>query len=226
MIICACCSPASACRTVRSDGKPVVPQTTQNIIDQITPLPAGARLMILAPVVIDKKGAFEHIPEQYQRAGFARARVDGVVYALDEFPTLDKNYKHNIEIVVDRLVNNEESRTRWPKRGAGPGYRRRQGCGVSMPTPTKTRSYSLMYACPTTRTWRFRNWSRGPLALTARTAPARSVPAWAAAGSRPGAGHPQRPLTIAEGRHPPLQPHQYRRLVHEKAAGRGRALRL
>ena len=66
--------------------------------------------MILAPVVIDKKGAFEHIPEQYTRAGFARARVDGVVYALDEFPELDKNYKHTIEIVVDRLVNNEESR--------------------------------------------------------------------------------------------------------------------
>ena len=68
--------------------------------------------MVLAPVVIDKKGAFEHIPEQYQRAGFARARVDGVVYALDEFPTLDKNYKHTIEIVVDRLVNNKDSRSR------------------------------------------------------------------------------------------------------------------
>ncbi len=60
----------------------------------------------------DKKGAFEHIPEQYQRAGYARARVDGVVYSLDEFPELDKNYKHTIEIVVDRIVNNEESRSR------------------------------------------------------------------------------------------------------------------
>ena len=59
-----------------------------------------------------KKGAFEYIPEQYMRAGFARARVDGVVYALDEFPTLDKNYKHTIEVVIDRLVNNEESRSR------------------------------------------------------------------------------------------------------------------
>ena len=68
--------------------------------------------MLLAPVVIDKKGAFEHIPEQYQRAGFARVRVDGVVYALDEFPTLDKNYKHTIEIVIDRLVNNQDSRGR------------------------------------------------------------------------------------------------------------------
>lgn len=93
-------------------GKAVERQTTQAIVDQIRALPVGARLMILAPVVIDKKGAFEHIPEQFQRAGFARARVDGVVYALDEFPELDKNYKHTIEIVADRLVNNEESQGR------------------------------------------------------------------------------------------------------------------
>ncbi len=93
-------------------GKPVERQTTQVIVDQIASLKADARLMILAPIVIDKKGAFEHVPEQYQRAGFARVRVDGVVYALDEFPELDKNYKHRIEIVVDRLVNNSESRGR------------------------------------------------------------------------------------------------------------------
>src|SRR5579885_1078446 len=53
------------------DGRAVVRQTAANIIEQVTTLPADARLMILAPVVIDKKGAFEHIPEQYQRAGFA-----------------------------------------------------------------------------------------------------------------------------------------------------------
>ncbi len=93
-------------------SKPVVRQTTNAIVDQITGLKEDARLMILAPVIIDKKGAFEHIPEQYQRAGFARARVDGVVYALDEFPELDKNYKHTIEIVVDRVVNDADSRGR------------------------------------------------------------------------------------------------------------------
>jgi excinuclease ABC subunit A len=93
-------------------GKPVERQTTQAIVDQVAALPEKARLMILSPVVLDKKGAFEHVPEQYQRAGFARARVDGVVYSLDEFPELDKNYKHSIEIVVDRLVNDEESRGR------------------------------------------------------------------------------------------------------------------
>lgn len=93
-------------------GKPVERQTSAAIVDKVTSLPDGARLMILAPVVDDKKGAFEHIPEQFQRAGFARARVDGVVYALDEFPELDKNYKHSIEIVADRVVNDEDSRGR------------------------------------------------------------------------------------------------------------------
>jgi excinuclease ABC subunit A len=93
-------------------GREVTRQTTQAIVDQVANANVGARLMILAPVVIDKKGAFEHIPEQYSRAGFARARVDGIVYSLDEFPELDKNYKHTIEVVVDRLVNDEASRGR------------------------------------------------------------------------------------------------------------------
>src|SRR5579862_2300608 len=82
-------------------GKPVTRQTSTAIVDQVVKNSPKARLIILAPVVIDKKGAFEHIPEQFQRVGFARARVDGVVYELDEFPELDKNYKHTIEIVVD-----------------------------------------------------------------------------------------------------------------------------
>ncbi len=93
-------------------GKPVERQTSTAIVDQVVGMSSGAKLMVLAPVVIDKKGAFEHIPEQFQRAGFARARIDGVVYALDEFPELDKKYKHTIEVVVDRLVNNEESKGR------------------------------------------------------------------------------------------------------------------
>ncbi|NDC22110.1 excinuclease ABC subunit UvrA, partial [bacterium] len=86
------------------DGKAVVRQTTTGIIDQIVQNSTDKRIMVLAPIVVDKKGAFEHIPEQYQRVGFARVRVDGVVYAIDEFPELDKNYRHSIEVVVDRLV--------------------------------------------------------------------------------------------------------------------------
>ena len=85
-------------------GKAVTRRTSETIIDEIMKLPSGAKLMILAPIIKDKKGEFAHIPEQYSRTGFARARVDGVVYVLDEFPELDKKYKHNIEIVVDRIA--------------------------------------------------------------------------------------------------------------------------
>lgn len=85
-------------------GKAVHRRTAQAIIDEVMKTTEGTKLLILAPIVKDKKGEFAHIPEQYSRQGFARARVDGVVYSLDEFPTLDKKYKHDIEVVVDRLA--------------------------------------------------------------------------------------------------------------------------
>lgn len=93
-------------------GKPVEKRSPQLIVDAVLAQPEGARLLILAPIISDKKGEFAHIPEQYQRAGFARARVDGVVYSLDEWPELDKKYKHTIEVVVDRVVNNPENSSR------------------------------------------------------------------------------------------------------------------
>lgn len=93
-------------------GKPVQRRTAQAIIDEIMKLPEGAKLMVLAPIVNQKKGEFAHIPEQYARTGFARARVDGVVYALEEFPGLQKTYKHDIEIVVDRIVMKADALTR------------------------------------------------------------------------------------------------------------------
>lgn len=128
-------------------GKPVTRQTTQNIVDQIVTLPTDARLMIMAPVVSAKKGAFEHIPEQYMRAGFARARVDGVVYALDEFPVLDKNYKHTIEIVIDRLVNNEESRSRLAQSVEQALEVAEGKIRVVNADANEEFQYSLMYAC-------------------------------------------------------------------------------
>lgn len=93
-------------------GKPVSRRTPEDIIDEVMKLPAGVRLMILAPIVKSKKGEFAHVPEQYRRLGFARARVDGVIYALDEFPELDKKFKHDIEIVVDRIALADDVRTR------------------------------------------------------------------------------------------------------------------
>jgi excinuclease ABC subunit A len=130
------------------DGNPVVRQTSTGIIDQIEATTAGKRLMVLAPIVIDKKGAFEHIPEQYQRAGFARVRVDGVVYALDEFPELDKAKRHRIEVVVDRLVNDADSRSRLVQ-SVEQALEVADGKVVILDADkSETWTYSLMYACP------------------------------------------------------------------------------
>jgi len=93
-------------------GKPVSRRTPEDIIDEVMKLTDGSRLMILAPIVKSKKGEFAHIPEQYRRLGYARARVDGVVYSLDEFPSLDKKFMHNIEIVVDRIALSDDVRAR------------------------------------------------------------------------------------------------------------------
>ncbi len=93
-------------------GKSVTRRTSQAIIDEIMKTPEGTKLLILAPIVKAKKGEFAHIPEQYSRQGYARARVDGVVYALDEFPELDKKYKHDIEIVVDRVAISQALQSR------------------------------------------------------------------------------------------------------------------
>lgn len=94
------------------DGNPVSRRTPEDIIDEVMKLTAGVRLMVLAPIVKSKKGEFAHVPEQYRRLGFARARVDGVVYSLDEFPQLDKKFKHDIEIVVDRIALSDDVRPR------------------------------------------------------------------------------------------------------------------
>ncbi|HEX4662426.1 MAG TPA: excinuclease ABC subunit UvrA, partial [Candidatus Saccharimonadales bacterium] len=93
-------------------GKEVERRTPQAIVDTILSCPDGTRMLLLAPVVTDKKGEFAHIPEQYSRAGFARARVDGVIYALDEWPQLDKQRKHTIEVVVDRVVTGPDAVSR------------------------------------------------------------------------------------------------------------------
>lgn len=123
-------------------------QTTDAIVDQVAALPSGARLLLLAPIVVDKKGAFEHIPEQYSRAGFARARVDGVIYALDEFPSLDKKYKHSIQIVADRFVNDESVRTRLAQ-SVEQALEVGDGRLIAQNADTNEEfEFSLAYACP------------------------------------------------------------------------------
>lgn len=92
--------------------KPVSRRSVEDIVNEVMKLPLGSKLMLLAPIVSAKKGEFLHISEQYSAKGFSRVRVDGIIYALDEFPELNKNERHNIEIVVDRFVLNPELKTR------------------------------------------------------------------------------------------------------------------
>ncbi len=128
-------------------GKSVTRQTPTMIVDQIISSNKQAKMMVLAPIVKSKKGQFEHIPEQYQRAGFVRARVDGVVYALDEWPILDKNQRHNIEIVIDRLVNDSGSQGRLSQ-SVEQALEVAEGRVIIVNADDKIEhDYSLMYAC-------------------------------------------------------------------------------
>lgn len=93
-------------------GQRVNKQSASQIINSVLKLPKDSRVLVLAPIVNDKKGEFRHIPEELKRGGFMRVRVDGIVYDVDEFPTLDKQKKHSIEVVVDRLTISKSNRGR------------------------------------------------------------------------------------------------------------------
>ncbi len=88
-------------------GREIAQQTVDQIVDRVCTLPERTRLTVLAPVVRAKKGRHEKLLEDAKRSGFVRVRVDGSLYELTEEITLDKNIKHSIEIVVDRLIMKE-----------------------------------------------------------------------------------------------------------------------
>ena len=88
-------------------GMEIKKQTVDQMVDEIMNLPQGTRLQLLAPVVRGRKGAHAKLFEQAKRSGYVRVRVDGNIYELSEEISLDKNIKHNIEILVDRLIIKE-----------------------------------------------------------------------------------------------------------------------
>ena len=89
-------------------GKEIQQQTIDQIIDQVLELPEATRIQVMAPVVRGKKGTHQKLLEDARKSGYVRCRVDGSLYDLTEEIELDKNKKHNIEIVVDRLVIRED----------------------------------------------------------------------------------------------------------------------
>ena len=93
-------------------GKEIRQQTIDQIIDQILELEEGTRIQVLAPVVRSRKGEYVKVFEDARKSGYVRTRVDGILYELTEEIKLEKNKKHNIEIVVDRLVVRPDIRQR------------------------------------------------------------------------------------------------------------------
>ena len=93
-------------------GDPVSRQSAQQIVDQILTLPEATKFHVLAPVVRERKGEFLDLWKDFTTQGFARVRVDGTVYGLDEVPKLKKQEKHSIEVVVDRLTAKASSKQR------------------------------------------------------------------------------------------------------------------
>ncbi len=93
-------------------GREISQQSIEQIADQVMLMPEGTRLLVTAPMVQGRKGEHREVLEEARRKGFVRARVDGEIIDLNEPVSLDKKYKHDIEIVVDRIVINDEIRSR------------------------------------------------------------------------------------------------------------------
>ncbi|RJF93945.1 excinuclease ABC subunit UvrA [Sphingomonas cavernae] len=93
-------------------GLPIAAQTVSQMVDRVMQLPEGTRFYLLAPVVRGRKGEYRKELAEWQKAGFTRVRIDGEFYEIEEAPALDKKYKHDIEVVVDRIAVREGIETR------------------------------------------------------------------------------------------------------------------
>ncbi|MCP5398412.1 MAG: excinuclease ABC subunit UvrA [Sphingobium sp.] len=93
-------------------GEPISAQTVSQMVDRVMQLPEGTRLYLLAPVVRGRKGEYRKELAEWQKAGFTRVRIDGEFYTIEDAPALDKKYKHDIEVVVDRIAVKPDIATR------------------------------------------------------------------------------------------------------------------
>ena len=132
-------------------GRQVVRQTAGQIVDQILELPEGTKLMLLAPVIDDKKGEHRQIAAELKKAGYTRLRVNGQIVEIEDFPTLDKQKKHTIEAVVDRLATDPELRQRLTE-SIEQGLNLSDGIiKVYQPDTETAQVFSEHYACPVHR---------------------------------------------------------------------------
>ncbi|MCL2471847.1 MAG: excinuclease ABC subunit A, partial [Propionibacteriaceae bacterium] len=134
-------------------GEPISRQTPQQIVDRLLDLPEGTRFQILAPIVTGRKGEYRDVFTELATNGYARVRVDGQVYPVTEPPVLDKQKKHDIDVVVDRLAAKPDARQRMAD-SVETALKLANGVVsvdfVDQPedSPTRQRRYSEKMACP------------------------------------------------------------------------------
>ena len=128
-------------------GVEIKQQALDSIVDRIMEMEEGTRIQILAPVVRGRKGEYAKLFDDYRRSGYVRVRVDGIIYDLGEDIPLDKNKKHNIEVVVDRLVVREDIKMRLVGSCETASKLSNGLIVVSVPDGEET-TYSQRYSCP------------------------------------------------------------------------------
>ncbi len=107
-------------------GREVSQQTVQQIVDAVLNLPGGSRIMLLAPLIQGRKGEYKNIFEEMRRSGYVRVRVDGKIYDLSDEIELDKQKKHTIEVVVDRLVIHKRQEVSTPVEGTTESFQQEE----------------------------------------------------------------------------------------------------
>ncbi len=131
-------------------GKEIRQQTIDQITDKILSLPAGTKFLVLAPIVRGQKGTHEKVISDARRQGYARIRIDGIIHDLTEEITLEKNIKHTLEIVVDRLVMKDDLRSRLSdsvENAISLSDGRVVICDLTDRTEEKNMEFSTKYAC-------------------------------------------------------------------------------
>jgi excinuclease ABC subunit A len=128
-------------------GREVRRQTVDQMADHVEKLPKGTRLMVLGPVVKGRKGEYRSLIEDVRKSGFVRVRVDGSLYELGEQIPLDKNKKHDIQVVVDRIVVGPDQRTRLVE-SIETAARLGGGSVIVVPDKGDEIQMSMDYACP------------------------------------------------------------------------------
>ncbi|HEY2327759.1 MAG TPA: excinuclease ABC subunit UvrA [Gaiellaceae bacterium] len=129
-------------------GRLISGQSIDSIVEQMLALPEGSRFTVNAPVVRDRKGEFRDLFEELRNEGFSRVKVDGEQHTLEEPPTLDKKFKHSIDVVVDRLVMKEDIRTRLTQ-SVETAVQLADGLVVvDLVDAGEERTYSERFACP------------------------------------------------------------------------------